>query len=141
MTQSRFTFPFHDSRFTFHFCCALGLGAAFAGEAPCAGEVAGAAVALGDGCGVGTVSASGAADCKTEREPVIAGNESVSAKSINAAAAPIVILLKMLWVPRGPNAVLETLLENSAPASALPGCSNTVTTSTTQERINSPYKK
>jgi hypothetical protein len=32
-----------------------------------------------------------------------------------------VILLRMLCVPRGPKAVLETLLEKSAPASALPG--------------------
>jgi hypothetical protein len=68
----------------------------------------------------------------------MAGNESVKANNMNAAAAPIVILLRMLCVPRGPKAVLETLLENNAPASALPGCSNTVTTNTTQERINNP---
>ena len=110
-----------SSPFTTYFF-ALGLGAALAGEAACcAGDVAGAGVAAGDGCGVGLDSASGAADCKTEREPVIAGNESISANNINAAAAPIVILLRMLCVPRGPKAVLETLLEKSAPASALPG--------------------
>ena len=28
---------------------------------------------------------------------------------MKATAAPIVIFAKMLWVPRGPNAVLETL--------------------------------
>ena len=119
----------------------LGLGAALAGAALAAGEAAGdgLSVAVGEGCVTG-VSLSGSADCSTERCPVIAGNESMSARSINAAQAPIVILLRMLCVPRGPKAVLETLLENRAPASALPGCSNTVTTSTTQERMNNPYK-
>ena len=71
----------------------------------------------------------------------MAGNESINASNMNAAHAPIVILLRMLCVPRGPKAVLETLLEKSAPASALPGCSNTLTTSTMHERMNSPYKK
>ena len=98
-------------------------------------------MAAGDGCCAGAGSVSGAADCNTEREPVKAGSESIKASNINAAAAPIVILLRMLWVPRGPNAVLETLLEKSAPASALPGCSSTVTTKTIHERINSPYNK
>jgi hypothetical protein len=41
---------------------------------------------------------------------------------MNAAAAPIVTFARRLAVPRGPNAVLETLLEKSAPASDLPGC-------------------
>jgi hypothetical protein len=98
-------------------------------------------VGLGEACGTGADSDSGAVDCNTDREPVIAGNESISANNIKAAAAPIVILLRMLWVPRGPKAVLETLLEKSAPASALPGCNNTVTTNTMQARINNPYKK
>ena len=122
--------------------CALGLGAALAGAELAAGDAAGdgASVAIGEGCCTGAAS-SGAADCNTEREPVMAGNESISARSMNAAAAPIVILLRMLCVPRGPKAVLETLLEKSAPASALPGCSNTVTTRTTQARMNSPYKR
>jgi hypothetical protein len=57
------------------------------------------------------------------------------------AAAPIVIFAKMLAVPRGPNAVLETLLEKSAPASDLPGCKRIVTTNTIHARINNPYKK
>jgi hypothetical protein len=121
---------------------ALGLGAALAGAALAAGDAAGdgASVAVGEGCCTGAGWVSGSADCSTEREPVMAGNESMSASNMNAAQAPIVILLRMLCVPRGPNAVLETLLENSAPASALPGCSNTVTTSTTHESMNSPYK-
>jgi hypothetical protein len=49
------------------------------------------------------------------------GNPSVSAINMNAAAAPIVIFAKRLAVPRGPKAVLDMLLEKSAPASALPG--------------------
>jgi hypothetical protein len=56
------------------------------------------------------------------------------------AAAPIVIFDKMLAVPRGPNAVLETLLENKSPAPDLPGCKSTTITSTTQERMNRPYR-
>jgi hypothetical protein len=46
----------------------------------------------------------------------------------------------MLAVPRGPNAVLETLLENRSPAPDFPGCNSTTTTSTMQAKINSPYK-
>ena len=49
------------------------------------------------------------------------GNDSTKANNMNPAAAPIVILDNNVWVPLGPNAVLETELENSAPASALPG--------------------
>jgi hypothetical protein len=59
---------------------------------------------------------------------------------MNAAAAPIVIFERILAVPRGPKAVLDTLLENRSPAPDLPGCSNTTTTNTTHARINSPYK-
>jgi hypothetical protein len=40
---------------------------------------------------------------------------------MNAAAAPIVIFANKLAVPRGPKAVLDKVLEKSAPASALPG--------------------
>jgi hypothetical protein len=122
------------------------------GEAACeaAGELignaagatlaAGTALAAGEACGAGVGVASGAVDCKTEWLPVTAGNESISAISMNAAAAPIVILERMLAVPLGPNAVLETLLENRSPAPDLPGCNNTTTTSTMQAKINSPYK-
>lgn len=106
------------------------------------GEAAGdgVSVAVGEGCVTGADSLSGSADCSTDRWPVMAGSESMSARSMNAAHAPIVILLRMLCVPRGPKAVLETLLEKSAPALALPGCNNTVTTNTRQDKMNKPYK-
>lgn len=39
-------------------------------------------------------------------------------------------------VPRGPNAELETLLVNNAPASVLPGCSSTVAINTKHEIKN-----
>jgi hypothetical protein len=57
---------------------------------------------------------------------------------MKAAAAPIVIFASKLAVPRGPNAVLERLLENKAPASDLPGCKRIVIIRTTQERIKRP---
>jgi hypothetical protein len=111
----------------------------FAGAA--AGEVAGTADAAGDATGAGVGVASGAPDCNTECEPVTPGNESISAKSINPAAAPIVILDKTLAVPRGPNAALETLLENKSPAPDLPGCKSTTTTNIMHDRIKSPYRR
>jgi hypothetical protein len=52
---------------------------------------------------------------------MIPGSDNINAMSMKAAAAPIVIFASKLAVPRGPNAVLERLLENKAPASALPG--------------------
>jgi len=67
---------------------------------------------------------------------VSVGNESINAMSINAAAAPIVIFANKLAVPRGPKAVLERLLEKSAPASALPGCKRILTIKITQDRMN-----
>ena len=97
-------------------------------------------MAAGDGCDAGVGVASGSVDCKTEWLPVTAGNESISAISMKAAAAPIVILERMLAVPLGPKAVLDTLLENRSPAPDLPGCNSTTTTSTKHDRINSPYK-
>ena len=111
-----------------------------AGDAGAAGDsVAGACVAAGDACGVAVGCASGSPDCNTERCPVIPAEESNKAINMNAAAAPIVIFDSKLAVPRGPNAVLETLLENNAPASAFPGCSKTTTTKTTQDRMKRPY--
>jgi hypothetical protein len=98
-----------------------------AGDAP--GEACGAGVAVG-------VSSS-STSCSTERWPVMAGNESAIATSMNMAAAPIVIFASNDCVPRGPKAVLEMLLEKSAPASALPGCKSTETMSTMQDRIKS----
>ena len=117
------------------------LSAVVFGAALCEGDVdvAGAVVAVGDGCCAGEV-VSGAVDCKTEWVPVTTGNESIKAISIKAAAAPIVILARILAVPRGPNAVLDRLLEKSAPASAFPGCNIMTMISTVQARINSPYR-
>ena len=114
-------------------------GVAFAvSDADGSGEGEGCAVAVGkgDGCGV----CSGIPDCSTERVPLIAGSESSNAISMKAAAAPIVIFASSVCVPRGPNAVLETELEKSAPASAFPGCNSIVTTKMTHARINSPSK-
>jgi hypothetical protein len=59
--------------------------------------------------------------------------------SMKAAAAPMVTFDKILAVPRGPKAVLETLLEKRSPAPDFPGCSKITTTSTTQDRMNSVY--
>ena len=89
---------------------AAGDAAGTAGEDCCAGA----------GVGVG-VAAGALSVCSTEREPVRSGRPSVSAINMNAAAAPIVIFANKLAVPRGPKAVLDSVLENSAPASALPG--------------------
>ena len=100
----------------------------------------GAALAAGDACGTGVGVASGAVDCKTERVPVTPGKESIKAINMKLAAAPIVIFANTLAVPRGPNAVLETLLEKRSPALDLPGCNRIVTTRTTQDNMNSPYK-
>ena len=93
------------------------------------------------GCGVGVATGTSVTpDCKTELVPLTAGSESDRAISINAAAAPMVILASKVCVPRGPNAVLETELVNRAPASAFPGCNNTTRIRMTQARINNPYK-
>jgi hypothetical protein len=99
---------------------------------------AGAGVDCAAGVGVGAGACSGTPDCSTERVPVIAGSDSIKANNIKPAAAPIVIFASSVCVPRGPNAVLETELENSAPASDFPGCSKIVTTRMTQDKINSP---
>jgi len=88
--------------------------------------------------GVANGACSGTPDCKTELVPVIAGRDSIKANNMNPAAAPIVIFDRSVCVPLGPNAVLETELENNAPASDFPGWSRTVTTSTMHARINSP---
>jgi hypothetical protein len=120
-------------------------GALALGDEEVAGAVDAGAEAdgAGDGCDVGVgvgADGSGAVDWTTEWVPVTAGRESISASSTNEAAAPIVIFESSDVVPRGPNAVLDTLLENSAPASDLPGCSSITTTRMTHARMNSPYK-
>jgi hypothetical protein len=105
------------------------------------GVGAGEAAAVGDGWRVGAdCGASGTPDCSTELVPLIAGNDNIKAISMNAAAAPIVILASNVCVPRGPNAVLDTELVNKAPASALPGCNSTTKIKMKQARMNSPYK-
>ena len=68
--------------------------------------------------------------------PVMAGSERHNAIRKNAAAEPIVILDSKLAVPRGPNAVLETELEKSAPASDFPGCKRIVTIRMTHDKMN-----
>jgi hypothetical protein len=129
-----------------HYFFGLAFGAAEELVGAVAGAVAtgvatGAVVAAGDAAGAGVgVAASGAVDCKTECEPATPGSESINAKSMKPAAAPIVIFDKMLAVPRGPNAVLDTLLEKRSPAPDLPGCRSTTMTNTTQDKINNPYK-
>ena len=75
--------------------------------------------AAGDGDGSGACS--GTPDCNTERVPVMIGNDRIKANNMNPIAAPIVIFDNSVCVPLGPKAVLETELENRAPASALPG--------------------
>ena len=99
-----------------------------------AGDAAGDAAGdvAGEACGVAAGSSS-PTDCKTERWPVMAGKESAIAMSMKRAAAAMVIFASRVCVPRGPKAVLETLLEKSAPASALPGCKSTATMSTMHE--------
>jgi hypothetical protein len=93
------------------------------------------------GDAAGTCVGSGAVDCKTDLLPVTPGSDSVSAINMKAAAAPIVTFDKILAVPRGPKAALETLLEKRSPAPDLPGCNKITTTSTTQARMNIPYKR
>jgi hypothetical protein len=96
------------------------------------------AAGVGVAAGVGSASCSGTPDCKTEFVPVTIGSERISANNMNPAAAPIVILASSVCVPLGPNAVLDTELENNAPASDFPGCSKTVTTRMMHDKINSP---
>jgi hypothetical protein len=101
-------------------------------------------LAAGDAAGEGVVAgasvSSSPTDCNTERCPVMAGSESVRPIRKKQAAAPMVIFASSDCVPRGPKAVLETLLEKSAPASALPGCRSTDTISTMHDKIKSIYK-
>jgi len=62
----------------------------------------------------------------------------VSAININAAAAPMVIFANKLAVPRGPKAVLDSELENNAPASDLPGWSRITTIRIKHDKIKRP---
>ena len=105
-----------------------------------AAGVAAAGVACGVGVGVGVAAGacSGIPDCNTEVVPFMKGRDKHNANNMKPAAAPIVILESKVCVPRGPKAVLDTELENNAPASALPGCNSTAMIKTTHARMNSP---
>src|SRR6185436_4612661 len=92
-----------------------------------------AVVGVGVACGKSVTP-----DCSTELVPLMAGSDKIKAISMNAAAAPMVTFANRVCVPRGPNAVLETELLKSAPASALPGCSRMTRIKTTQARMNNP---
>ena len=98
----------------------------------------GAACGVGVPVGVAAGACSGIPDCKTELVPLMNGSDKHSANNMKPAAAAMVILASSDAVPRGPNAVLETELENNAPASALPGCNSTAMTRTAHESMNSP---
>ena len=76
----------------------------------------------------------------TDDPPLNAGIEIINADSINTIAAAIVIFAKTLAVPRGPKALLETLLVNNAPASVLPGWRRTDPTRTMHDEKNNVYK-
>ena len=73
---------------------------------------------------------------RTDVFPVRAGIEIISAESMNTTAAAIVSFERTDAVPRGPNAALDTLLVKRAPASVLPGCSNTAAIRTMHEMKN-----
>ena len=98
-----------------------------------------AGVVAGKGVAAGAVPAF-SVPLMTERVPLMPGTESKRAVNIKLAAAPMVILESSVCVPRAPKAVVETVLEKSAPASALPGCNKTVATKTMQERRKRPNK-
>jgi hypothetical protein len=87
-----------------------------------------------------SVVVSAPAAFKTETPPLNTGIEIINAESMKITAAAIVNFDSTVAVPRGPNALLLTLLVNNAPASVLPGCSNTAATSTIHDRKNNVYK-
>ena len=78
--------------------------------------------------------------CSTETYPCSAGIEINKAEIINTHAAAIVIRANTDAVPRGPNAELEILLVNKAPASVFPGCNSTEPTRTTHATKNNVYR-
>ena len=114
---------------------AAGAAAPSAGEAdgaaPSAGEAAGEAVGDATGCGATPPSIS-------ERWPPPTPKPSSKATTKKVAAAPMVILARIVCVPRGPKAAEEIELVKSEPASALPGCRSTEMISTRQARIKIP---
>jgi len=127
-----------DCRIPYFFFVGDGDGFTIVAVGAAAGAAGAGVGVFTTGVGVTNGACSGTPDCNTELVPVIMGSESTNANNIKAAAAPIVILDNNVWVPLGPKAVLETELEKSAPASAFPGCSRTVTTSTMHAKMNNP---
>ena len=87
----------------------------------------------GAGCSAGAPTGASVTLCSTDTFPCNAGMEINSAETIKTLAATIVIRESTETVPRGLKAVFEMLLVNNAPASVLPGWSNTEPISTTQE--------
>ena len=81
-------------------------------------------VASAAGAGVVSTAASSLPE-STETLPLSAGIDIISAVIIKTIAAPMVNFASTEAVPRGENALLETLLVKSAPASVFPGCSRT----------------
>lgn len=110
--------------------------AVFASGAEFASALEFVAAGISAGCSAG---ASSVDDCRTETFPLKAGIEINRAETMKMQAAAIVIFERTDAVPRGPNALLETLLVNNAPASVLPGCSSTAPISTMQEIKNIAY--
>ena len=129
---------YSDSCINDEIYCFVAAGEA-AGAADAAGDAAGCCVGSGVGVAVAVGALSGAVS-KTDRWPLSEGSASINAISINTPAAPIVIFASRLAVPRGPKAVLESELENNAPASAFPGCKRMTTINTTQASTKRLYK-
>jgi hypothetical protein len=96
------------------------------------------AFVLASAAAAGLLSVDSDVVCKTETLPLIAGSESSRAESIKIAATVMVSFESTDCVPRGPNAVLEILLVNNAPASVLPGCRSTATIRIKHEIKNKP---
>ena len=114
----------------------LASGLAAGAAAPSAGEAAGAAPSAGEAAGLAAGVACGVTPLSIrERWPPPTPKPSSNATRKKVAAAPMVILARMVCVPRGPKAAEEIELVKSDPASALPGCKSTETISTMQARM------
>ena len=81
----------------------------------------GGGVASPVGVGVGVASTASSFPESTETLPLSAGIEINRAESMKTIDAPMVNFASTEAVPRGANAVLDTLLVKSAPASVFPG--------------------
>ena len=109
---------------------------AFAGASVLAGAAFALLRSVIGGCVTGCSVAVSGLEFKTETPPCKAGIAISKAESIKTVAAAIVIFDKTVCAPRGVNAELEILLVKSAPASVLPGCNKTDTTSSKHEIKN-----